>query len=433
MKPNSFLEKTLRTIKKVIPAQVFRFFQPAYHFVLGFLGALVYRFPAQEITVVTVTGTKGKTTTTELIAHILRASGKKVALSNTVHFVINEKETKNLYKMSTPGRFFVQGFLRKAINAGCEVAVMEVTSQAVLQHRHRWLAPDAFVFTNLSPEHIEAHGSYENYRDAKLEIAHELERSNKPERHVLANIDDKEAGKFLDINVEHTHPFSLDDVRPIEETASGTSFRFHNQRVESNLPGRFNVYNQLAAAKTAQAIGVEPEQIVEALNSFKGIRGRLEAIDEGQPFGVYVDYAHTPDSLKKVYETFDNAKKICVLGNTGGGRDKWKRREMAKIAESHCSQIILTNEDPYDEDPRKIVEEMARAISIPKYEIIMDRREAMRHAFELAEADDVVLITGKGTDPFIMGPNGTKEPWDDASVAREELKKNPHQRSADEG
>jgi UDP-N-acetylmuramoyl-L-alanyl-D-glutamate--2,6-diaminopimelate ligase len=179
----------------------------------------------------------------------------------------------------------------------------------------------------------------------------------------------------------------------------------------------------LSAAAVVRAHGLNEQDIRSGLSTFSGVPGRLEAIDEGQNFGVYVDYAHTPDSLEKVYETFSDHSKVCILGAAGGGRDKWKRKKMAKLAENHCRKIFLTDEDPYDENPKTIVEQMAKAISIPKYEIIMDRRKAIRAALEEAKKDEVVLLTGKGTDPYIMRENGKKEPWDEAKIAREELKK----------
>jgi UDP-N-acetylmuramoyl-L-alanyl-D-glutamate--2,6-diaminopimelate ligase len=162
----------------------------------------------------------------------------------------------------------------------------------------------------------------------------------------------------------------------------------------------------------------------DALRNFSGVRGRAEFVSEGQPFDIVVDYAHTPDSLKNIYETFYKTR-ICVLGGTGGGRDAWKRKEMGRIADEYCSDIILTNEDPYDENPRAIVDDIAKGITKNRYEVIMDRREAIHRALSLATAQDVVLITGKGTDPYIMGARGTKIPWDDADVVREELERIP--------
>jgi len=193
------------------------------------------------------------------------------------------------------------------------------------------------------------------------------------------------------------------------------------QKINSFLSGKFNVYNILAASEFARSQKIETKIIKRALENFSGIRGRVERIDAGQDFTVIVDYAHTPDSLEKLYEAFPDSKRICVLGNTGGGRDKWKRPIMGAIADKYCSQIILTNEDPYDEDPQKIVGEVAEGITKPIYEIIMDRGVAIEKALASATVGDTVLITGKGTDPYIMGPNNTKIEWDDASITRQKI------------
>ena len=172
-------------------------------------------------------------------------------------------------------------------------------------------------------------------------------------------------------------------------------------------------------------LGVSTDDIKKAIENFAGVRGRLEKISSGnkkQNFEVIVDYAHTADSLAKVYQIFAAKPKICVLGNTGGGRDKWKRPEMGRIAGENCQQVIITNEDPYDEDPLKIMKEVAAGVK-KDYRLIPDRRQAIRSAIEATTKGSVVIITGKGTDPFIMGPRGSKIAWDDAEVAREELAK----------
>ena len=175
--------------------------------------------------------------------------------------------------------------------------------------------------------------------------------------------------------------------------------------------------------KLAQEIGISTDIIKNGLEKLSLIRGRVEKINEGQSFTVVVDYAHTDDSLRKLYETFKTSRKIAVLGSTGGGRDSWKRPVMGKVADENCQEIILTNEDPYDEDPMKIINEVVSGITQHTPKIILDRREAIKYAISIAQKNDVILITGKGTDPYIMGPNGTKEKWDDATVAREELRK----------
>lgn len=311
--------------------------------------------------------------------------------------------------MTTPGRFFVQKFLRDAVRAGCSYAILEMTSEAARQFRHALIDFDALIFTNLAREHIESHGSYEAYRDAKLSLVRALERSSKRPRVVVANAGDKEGWRFLEARVEKCIPYRLSPENP--------------RPFASPLTGAFNQENMLAAAAYAQSQGIEEGVIKNVFSKISVIPGRVEYLRCGQNFEVVVDYAHTPDSLRKLYEAFPNRRRICVLGNTGGGRDTWKRPEMGRIADEHCDKIILTNEDPYDENPRAIVEAMARGIQKHTPEVIMDRREAIRASLRVARAGDAVLITGKGTDPYIMGARGAKEPWDDREVAREELQK----------
>jgi UDP-N-acetylmuramoyl-L-alanyl-D-glutamate--2,6-diaminopimelate ligase len=418
------MEKLLGIGRKIIPQELFQKAQPMYHWFFTFLGAFIYRFPSRKLTVIGVTGTKGKTSTTEIINAILEEAGYKTLLTNTVRFKIDKDSTDNKYKMSMPGRFFMQRTLRKGLKAGCQFAVLEITSQGAIQHRHKFIDLDALVFTNLAPEHIEAHGSYEAYRDAKLSIAKALDRSGKKRKIMISNIDDKEGNRFFETaKTAEQVPYSLKDAEPYRINKEGLDFTLGGTLVHSPLSGAFNLSNLLGAIAAVRAFGVGNDKIRLAVEKFSGIAGRMQKIDAGQDFTVIVDYAHTPDSLEKVYEVFGHAKKICVLGNAGGGRDTWKRKEMAEIAERHCDHIILTDEDPYDEDPMKIVEEMKKHINEKHSEIIMDRREAVKRALSLARTGDAVLITGKGTDPYIMRSNGLKEPWSDAEVAKDELQK----------
>ena len=415
------LEKILFLGKKIIPKKIFLFAQPAYHYTLAFLAALWYRFPSRNIFVVVITGTKGKTTTTEIINAILEEAGFATALASTLRFKIGDESLNNTYKMTTPGRFFIQRFLRNAVEKKCDYAILEITSEAARQYRHKFISFDALVFTNLSPEHIESHGSYEKYVHAKLSIAQAVAKSSKQKTFIISNIDDKEGARFLDVPVKETFPYSLSDAKPLLLKKEGLSLTFQGVSIASRLSGEFNVYNILAGATFAQSQHISTSIIKKAIESFTGVAGRMEFINEGQDFTVIVDYAHTADSLEKVYEVFGNSKKICVLGSAGGGRDTWKRKEMGGVADRHCSEIILTNEDPYDEDPEAIVRAVAEGIIQP-YSIIMNRREAIRTALSRAKTGDTVLITGKGTDPYIMGPNDTKEPWNDAETTREELR-----------
>lgn len=417
------LDAVLGKIRKHIPDKIFGFFQPAYHFKLSFMAALWYRFPSRNIKVIAVTGTKGKSSTTEILNAILEEAGFKTALSNTIRFKIGETSSSNLYKMSMPGRFAIQRFLRNAVDQKCDYAIMEMTSQGALLCRHRFIELDAFVFTNLAPEHIEAHGSYENYANAKASICRTLARSHKKNKIIVANADDPERERFLKCEADKKILYGIDDVKPYTIKDEGIDFTFNGKIIHSKLSGLFNLYNILAAASAALSQGISDEILIRALEKFSDIPGRVQKIEANQNFTVVVDYAHTTDSLEKFYQVFKSSRNICVLGGTGGGRDTWKRAEMGRIADKYCDEIILTNEDPYDEDPNKIVNDVAQGITSKKPTIIMDRREAIREACKRAHQGDSVLITGKGTDPYIMGPNDTKTPWSDAEVVKEEIKK----------
>lgn len=417
------MENTLRTIKKIIPRNIFSFFQPAYHFTLALLATLIYRFPSRSIKVVAITGTKGKTSTAEIVNAILEEAGYRTALAGTLRFKVGEDEERNLYKMTIPGRFFVQKFLRRAVNAKCDWLIIEMTSEGARQFRHKFIDFDALIFTNLSPEHIESHGSFENYLDAKLSIARVLASSQKRPRIIVANADDQYAQKFLALDADTKTTYSLKDAEPYTLEKDLTTFNFVGAPLQAHLSGAFNLSNILAGISFARAINITPEVIRRAVEKFHGIRGRVEKINIGQDFDVIVDYAHTTDSLEKLYEVFQDSRKICVLGGTGGGRDSWKRPAMGTIAGAHCDEIILTNEDPYDEDPMKIIDDIKAGIPDGQADVILDRRLAIASALLKARTGDAVIITGKGTDPYIMEANGKKTPWDDATVAREELAK----------
>lgn len=408
-------------LKRIVPEPIVALFRTPYHFALAVFSAVANGFPARGMTVILVTGTKGKSTVSEMIYTVLKDAGYKTAVASTIRFAIDEKSEPNLYKMTLPGRGFIQNFLFRAKAAGCTHAVVEVTSEATRQFRHMFLYPNALVFTNLHKEHIESHGSYEKYADAKFNIGTMLAHSPKRPRAIVANADDKEGARYLALSVEHKLPFSYGDVKNVGLRPGRVWFTYENVRFDLELPGSFSVMNALATIKAAHFVDVPLETISQSLAALKRIPGRTERIEEGQDFHAIVDYAHTPDSLKALYDAYPG-RKICVLGNTGGGRDAWKRPEMGRIADSLCEEVILTNEDPYDEDPQAIVTAMAEGMKrTPR--IIMNRREAIKTALSLAKRDDSVLITGKGTDPYIMGAQGTKIPWSDAQVVKEELHK----------
>jgi UDP-N-acetylmuramoyl-L-alanyl-D-glutamate--2,6-diaminopimelate ligase len=418
---SGILDTTLRQIKKIIPKSVFSFFQPVYHWKLAMLGAIFYGFPAKSLKIIAVTGTKGKSTTVYMITKILENAGLSVAAIGSLGYKIKDKEWPNTLKMTMPGRFKIQKFLSQAKKDGCEYVVMEVTSEGIAQYRLTGINIDCAVFTNLHKEHIESHGSFENYLKAKQKL---FEKT----KHIqVINIDDPYFEKFANYPAK------------IKITCGVRNGLINPQRFDLNLKllGDFNEANALAALGVADAYRLDLKKAVEVLNSIETISGRMEVINaefKSLKFKVVVDYAHTPDSLKLVYENLKPQanKLICVLGAAGGGRDKWKRPEFGKIAAEFCDEIILTNEDPYDEKPDSILDQIESGFSksqiinskyetndkyqIPKFKRILDREEAIKTALTDAKEGDIVVITGKGSEVSMALANGRKIPWSDKEV-----------------
>lgn len=374
-----------------------------YHYILVLIGAVFFRFPGYDknIKIIGITGTSGKSTTADLVTKILEASGNKVASISTIRFKIGSQEWENKYKMTMPGRFVIQKFLWQARRAGCNFIVLEVTSQGILQFRHKFINFDSAVFTNLSPEHVEAHGGFENYRSAKLKLFKTTKNIH------IINIDDKNAEYFLKIPAIKKIKFSIKDN--------------NNYNLKINLVGDFNLMNALAAISVAKVYGISEDVCKNVLEDAKAIAGRMEFV-QSLPFEVVVDYAHTPDQLEAVYKSFKGKNLICVLGSAGGGRDKWKRPVLGEIAKKYCSRIIVTNEDPYDEDPMEIINQVAETAG-DKTEKILDRKEAIKKAIDLAEPGQVVAITGKGSESLMCVADGKKIPWSDKQIAKEILNK----------
>lgn len=412
------MDKILRTIEKLIPKKLYKLGQPVYHYLLTLTGAIIYGFPARKIKIIGITGTKGKSSTTEIINSIFETAGYKTAVSGTIRFKIGEKERPNKYKMSMPGRFFMQKFLHDAVEEGCAIAIVEMTSEGSKQFRHKFIYTDAFIFTNLSPEHIESHGSFENYKEAKLRMVDNLKKKKGV---LIVNEDSPYAQEFRTRNKGTTIGFSVSKNAHIQ-TTSPISFEYDGLQFSSPLIGEFNVQNIVAAYHVAKRFDVPTEKIIEGIAKLSQIKGRAQFVPNTRGLEIVVDYAHTPDSLEAIYKAFEGKHKICILGNTGGGRDTWKRPKMAEIANQYCDKVLLTDEDPYDEDPIKIVNEMKDSIDPAKLEIDMDRKSAIKKAILQANSGDAILITGKGTDPYIMRANGQKEPWSDFEKVEEVLR-----------
>ena len=401
-------------MKKFIPKFVFK----VYHFLLTLAGALIYGFPSRKLIVVGVTGTNGKSTVVSLISEILEKSGHKTASLSSIRFKISEKEWKNMLKMTMPGRMKIQKFLRQAVKEGCKHAVLEVTSEGIKQFRHKFIEFNGAVFTNLTREHIEAHKGFENYKKAKGKLFKALEKSSKKNKFAVLNVDDENSQYFSNLFSGKKYFYGIKN-KQAEITPEKIGLKL------DNLAGEFNVYNALAAFCAGVGCDIPRDKILSILRQARGIPGRMELV-MSKPFKVYVDYAHTPDALEKVYQSLraPNSQLICVFGSAGGGRDKWKRPEIGKIAGEYCKEIILTNEDPFDEPPMNIIDQIASGINSKKpiYKII-DRREAINKALALARNDDMVIITGKGCEQYIRIEKGKTIPWDDREVVREEYKK----------
>ncbi len=427
-----------------------------YHLMLAFVSSVWHRFPSRGMTVVGITGTDGKSTTVHLTRAVLEAAGYRTAAFSSIEFVVAEKRRQNLLKMTMPGRGGVQRLLAEARAAGCTHVVMEVTSEGLAQHRHRFVDFDVAVLTNLHPEHIEAHGSFEQYRAAKGKLFAATRNTH------IINADETEAEYFLQFPAGTLWGYGIEprediiaqttaERRVIAEEISeaedgGILFTLDDTEFSLPLAGRFNVYNALAAITIGRALNIGTEVAREALAGTSGIAGRMEILSK-QP-KVVVDYAHTPDALESVYRTLSSGstkhkaqnpketqtpgsksqatRLICVLGSAGGGRDRWKRPELGKLAAQYCDEVVLTNEDPYDEVPAAIIEEIESGFSQtqnPKSNVqkIVNREEAIHEAIRLANPQDKVAITGKGGEPWMVVAGGEKVPWDDRAIVREAL------------
>ena len=438
-------------LKKLLPKS----FLKLYHKTLALFSAFVYGFPSDKLIVIGITGTKGKSSTSNLLVKILEEAGFKVGLSSTICFQIAEKEWINDKKMTMLGRFALQKMLRQMVMAGCKYAVIETSSEGIAQYRHLGINYDVVLFTNLTPEHLESHGGFENYKKAKGKLfshltqnKHKIIDNKKVEKVIIANLDDSNAGYFLSFQADkkfgykiitQENLFQLDSLisaSDIRLNSDGAVFSLDSHLFCTNLLGMFNVYNCLAAITVAESQNIDFETSLSALKKVKVIPGRMEFINRGQNFKFIVDYAHEPASLNEMYRTLldssilhTDSKIIHILGSAGGGRDKSRREVLGKIAGEKADIVIITNEDPYDDDPNEIIEQVAlgpisegKVLEKDLFKVF-DRRQAISRAIGMALANDIVVITGKGSEQAIIVTNSQALPWDDRKVAGEELEK----------
>jgi len=419
-----------------------------YHKLQANLANFSAAHPSKKITLIGVTGTKGKTTICNLAAAVFDAAGEKSAMETTINTKIGNQVTMHSDKsrwVTTPPTAVINNFLKKAINAGCKYAILETTSQAIDQYRIWGLEFDILVFSNISHDHIEYHGTKEKYVDAKLKLF-----KDNPQATAIINIDDPQAPKFLNAKNKRQIFYSVKKpvdhglvARKILEIQTGSIFTTvyggNQTTIDLQIPGMFNISNALAAIAIGIASGIPFEKIKLGLENVSGVPGRMERmkVTPKQDFEVIVDYAHNADSLKNVYETIRQSlakrggKIIAVLGATGR-RDKSKRPIMGALAGKFSDLVVVTNEDPYDEDPQAIIDQVAAGVLKGRkgkwrlntnYWKILDRHEAISKAISMAKRGDIVIITGKGAEEVMAVGENQFEPFSDRRVVKYELAK----------
>ena len=426
-------------LRKLLPEKLVL----VYHYFMALFATLYYGFPSKRMIVIGVTGTKGKTSTINFMWSCLTAGGYKTGIISTANIRIGEKEFLNKYHMTMPGRFTIQKLMAHMVKNGCKFCIVEATSEGIKQYRHIGVYYDIAVFTNLSPEHLDAHGgSLETYKQMKAKMFAVLSSHKKIiagkeiTKIILANKDSKYADYFLNVKADKKITFAINNTADyvadnIQETNAGVSFEVDKVVFKIGILGRFNVYNALPAIIISCLAGVSNHLIARGLLELETIPGRMEKIDEGQNFTVLVDYAHERESITNILQTANGMKKtgakvIILLGAEGGGRDKAKRPIMGELSATMADYAIVSNVDPYEDDPKQILEDIA--VSAEKFGkmrdqnlfVIEDRRLGIRKALSLAKANDIVLITGKGAEQSIV-IGGKRLAWDDRKIVREEL------------
>jgi UDP-N-acetylmuramoyl-L-alanyl-D-glutamate--2,6-diaminopimelate ligase len=411
-----------------------------------------YGDPSRALGVVGVTGTDGKTTTSFLAVAALEAAGRHAGLVGTVHLRVGGIEEPTPEHVTTPGAIELQRFLRAMVAAGDDVAVVETTSHGLALDRVAGTAYDAAVFTNLSHEHLELHGTFEAYRAAKLRLFERLGEEQPIDRPAakasprvgVVNRDDESASWFMSATMAagaRLVTYGTDaaaDVRAVRVHEDASRLRVSYEapsgpgRLELRLAGRFNVHNALAIVALGEGFGLDPALVRSGLEAVRGVPGRMERVELGQPFGVVVDYAHSPASLALVLDLLEpiaaarGGGLIAVFGSAGE-RDRAKRPMMGRIAGERCRVVVVADEDPRGEDPEAILDEIAAGAEATGRRrghdllLIADRATAIRAALERARPGDIVVLAGKGHEATILYDGGAR-PWDERGEAEAALR-----------
>lgn len=431
----SNMERVKQLVKKTIPTGMAKPIANRFHLAEAVFANLRYGFPTRGMKVVMITGTNGKTTTAAFLGSILRQAGRKVGVLTTAYFEVNGQRYDNDQNFTVLHPVQLQAKIAEMKKHGVDTLVLEVTSHALEQHRVWGVPCEMAIMTNLTQDHLDYHGTMEKYAAAKAKLF-----KTKP-RFIVLNHDDEWFDYYDQFppgeqSITYgTHPDADARLKNAQLHRQGSLVEVEidnqtNVELVLHMPGKFNVYNALAAAAAAYIMRVDTEAIEAGVEAMEGVAGRQQRIDGGQNFEVLVDYAHTPDALEQILTSVNQMNKhrgrsILVFGACGD-RDQSKRPLMGEIAGQGADKIIVTDEESYNEDPeairKMILEGIKRASAEAKTEEIADRRDAIAKALAIARRNDTVIITGMGHEQFRIVA-GEKLPWNDAEVVRELLKK----------
>ncbi|HVH62909.1 MAG TPA: UDP-N-acetylmuramoyl-L-alanyl-D-glutamate--2,6-diaminopimelate ligase [Candidatus Dormibacteraeota bacterium] len=424
-----------RNVKLPAGANVLRL--PSTRMGLADLAAEFYGRPSRRLKLAGVTGTDGKTTVTHMAEHVLQASGVVAGAMSTVAFKVSGRATDNLSGQTTTEAPEVQGWLARMVEAGAQCAVIETTSHALVQERVRACDFDVAAFTNVGRDHLDYHATWEDYLEAKSRLidiaAHSSDKGI--EKTAVLNRDDVSYERLARRPIARRWTYGMTtaaDLHPLELAISGQGSRFRMKtplgetEVALNVPAKFNIYNALCASAVCLALGVPVEDVGRGLAAFEGVRGRLEPVDLGQDFRVYIDFAHAAGSLASALaelRPFTKGRLIAVFGSTA--RSDHDRPGMGRAAAEFSDFFIITTDDPLSEDPVEIARDVqsGAAGKAPgrDYEIVIDRRAAIRRAIEIAGPGDTVLLAGKGHERSMQTSRGP-EPWDEREEAEAAIK-----------
>lgn len=403
------------------------------HAIEAWAAACWYGFPSNKLTVIGITGTKGKTTTANLVWSVLHHGGFKTGLIGTANIRIDNEERVNTLHMTMPGPWITQKLLKEMATKGCTHVVMEVTSEGLKYYRHVGITFKVAVFTNLSPEHLSSHNNdFELYKKTKGKLFETLR--SVPESISIINLDTPHGEFYAAFPAAKRITYGMTDgmVHPtnIQEHDNGVSFVLDEKKYELHILGGFNVANALPALIIGREFGMSDEKIREGLATLALVPGRMERIDMGQPYTVIVDYAHEQLSMNTLLDTArawrtGDGRIITIVGAEGGGRDPAKREHIGRAAGTKSDYVIVTTTDPYDDDPVMLAEAVAHFAEIAGKKrgetlfVIIDRREALTEACTMAREGDIILATGMGAQETMIVEGDKALPWNERAIIRD--------------